>query len=152
MVILFLIALFLAWPTAGLSLLAYFILLIFLAWRKAKARMDYADLMRSSRPDAARDPVQARILNRANKEAHETRKHFILIHCKVAATSKGVPRELVEAYLEPAELGDALDYLIAAKAQQGLGAEALTTYVSDWFVEKCLERMRDQEFDDEIPF
>lgn len=134
MVILFLIALFLAWPTFGLSLVAYFAFLIFRARRKTKTR-----------DDALVDAIAA-------PHIHETRKHFILMHCKAAAASKDIPRDKVEAYLSEPQLSEALDYLIAAKAKQGIGETALTTYVSDWFVEKCQERMRDEEFDDEIPF
>lgn len=49
MVILFLIALLFAWPTGGLSLLAYFVLLGLKSYLKAKARMNYANTKRAER-------------------------------------------------------------------------------------------------------
>jgi len=49
MVILFLIALLFAWPTGGLSLLAYFALLGVRSYLKAKVRMNYANTKRAER-------------------------------------------------------------------------------------------------------
>ena len=49
MVILFFVALILAWPTAGLSIVAYIALLIARSYLQAKARMHHADKLRAQR-------------------------------------------------------------------------------------------------------
>lgn len=49
MVILFLVALVLAWPTAGLSIVAYVVFLIIRGVLQAKARMHHADKLRAQR-------------------------------------------------------------------------------------------------------
>lgn len=49
MAILFIIALLLAWPTYGLSLLAYAVLMVLRGYVQAKARMHHADKLRASR-------------------------------------------------------------------------------------------------------
>jgi len=48
-VILFIAALVLAWPTAGLSIVAYIAFLFFQGYMKAKTRMHHADKLRSAR-------------------------------------------------------------------------------------------------------
>lgn len=52
MTILFLLAVLFAIPTSGLSLVAYFALFIFNAWRKAQDRIFYVDTMRAYRSAA----------------------------------------------------------------------------------------------------
>lgn len=49
MIILFLVALVLAWPTAGLSIVAYVLLLIARSVFKAKAQMHHVDKIRAQR-------------------------------------------------------------------------------------------------------
>jgi hypothetical protein len=49
MIILFLVALVLAWPTAGLSIVAYIVLLIVRSIFQAKARMHHANKIRAQR-------------------------------------------------------------------------------------------------------
>ena len=43
MTMLFLLALLLAWPTAGLSIVAYIAYFLFQSWLRAKTRMHHAD-------------------------------------------------------------------------------------------------------------
>ena len=49
MVILFFVALILAWPTAGLSIVAYISLLVIRGYLQAKTRMHHADKLRAHR-------------------------------------------------------------------------------------------------------
>lgn len=53
MVILFFVALFLAWPTAGLSILAYIALMVVRGIIQAKARMHHADKAQAMRDVSA---------------------------------------------------------------------------------------------------
>ena len=53
MVILFFVALILAWPTAGLSIVVYIVILIAQAILKAKVRMHHVDKIRAEREIAS---------------------------------------------------------------------------------------------------
>lgn len=113
MAILFLIALLLAWPTAGLSLLAYIFLMIGRAWLQARMRMHHADKLRAKGEVSA--GAQRLPSWMANRDKIEEFVHGI----QNFAEHKGVPILFSAMVLQDERLQRNLMYYVGAMEAQG---------------------------------
>lgn len=113
MVILFFVALILAWPTAGLSIVAYIVLIVAKGFFQGKERMHHADKLRAQREvstNGARLPSWM-----ANKDKIEV---FIYTVQNVAKHN-GVPKSFVESTLSDQEIARSVFQYAGAMEAQG---------------------------------
>lgn len=129
MVLLFLLALLLAWPTMGLSLVAYVGLIMFNGYMKANARMHYADTRQAEREvqsGAQRVPSWAG--NRREAEVFvETIQEFAL--------RKGVPKTFLLAVITNKPTWESLVHLAGAMEGRGSTFVQQQLAVSDKILE-----------------
>ncbi len=113
MVILFFVALVLAWPTAGLSIVAYIALIIIKGVLKGKSRMHHADKLRAQRSMA---DGQRRVPSWAgDRSKNET----FIYGIQNLAMHHGVPQPFLTAALSNSETLTSLVRYAAAMEQQG---------------------------------
>ncbi|WP_333826508.1 hypothetical protein [Pararhodobacter sp.] len=113
MVILFLLALLLAWPTFGLSLVAYIIFVMFQSHLAARSRIHYANQQSASRAIAAgeeRMPSWAR--DRNEREIFVKTIHY-------GAMRSGVPKEFLGTFLTDEDAFGVLVHFAGAMEHRG---------------------------------
>jgi hypothetical protein len=113
MVILFLLALLLAWPTMGLSLVAYVAFFVFKSYVTAKSRMHDADQRRAVREVLAGGRHVPTWAGRDDK-----RQEFIE-SIQALAVRKGVPQTFLWAILADKETFQGLIFLAGAMEREG---------------------------------
>lgn len=113
MTILFFVALILAWPTAGLSIVAYISLLVVRSYLQAKARMHHADKLRAQREvgsGSARLPSWM-----SNRDKIEE----FIYGVQNAAEHYGVPKLFSAMIMNKKEVRGPLMYLAGSMEAQG---------------------------------
>lgn len=93
LVILFLLALVLAWPTGGLSIIAFIALVAFRAYLKAKTRMHHANRLGAERSMAAGE-------KRLPSWCRDREKALVFLEAiQQGAMRQGVPRKFLQGVL-----------------------------------------------------
>lgn len=124
--ILFIIAIILAWPTFGLSIVAYVVFYIF---NRAKTRMHYADTMRAQRAMAAGE-------GRAPSWAGNRSKNEQFIYAiQEFAMNNGVPQTFLTAVLHHEETFTSLVHYAGAMEREGASFEEQELAVSNKLIE-----------------
>ena len=128
-VILFLISLFLAWPTSGISIIAYVAFAVLKSYLNAKSRMHYANeriAEREVKSGARHVPSWAG----DNDENH------IFVECiQKGALRKGVPQAFLWAVLGDTETFQSLVFLAGAMEREGSSFIEQQVAVSDKLVQ-----------------
>ena len=126
--ILFLVALVLAWPTAGLSIVAYIIVLIIRSVMRGKARMHYANqnaAQRAIAKGAGRVPSWTCDRNKIEE--------FVLV-IQNLAMRRGVPQLFLSGILIKDEIFTHIVHYAGAMEQQGASFNEQKMAVSDLLV------------------
>ena len=128
MVILFLVALFLAWPTAGLSIVAYVAFAVFKSYLTAKARHHDANTRRP-----------AREVREGNKRVptwagDSDERHIFVEGIQKGAMRKGVPQTFLWAILSNNDTFQELVFFAGAMEGQGASFIEQQIAVSDRLV------------------
>lgn len=129
MVILFLVALLLAWPTAGISIIAYVAFAVFKSYLNAKTRMHYANERRAEREvgsGAKHVPSWA--------GDNDENQIFVEVIQK-GAMRKGVPQTFLWAVLGDTDTFRSLVYLAGAMEREGASFVEQQVAVSDKLVQ-----------------
>jgi hypothetical protein len=113
MVVLFLLAVLLAWPTAGLSIIAYVAFAVFKSYLNAKSRMHYANERRAER-EVKSGGKHVPSWARSNDES----QIFLEVIQKVAK-SKGVPQVFLSAVLGDIETLKDLIFMAGSMEREG---------------------------------
>lgn len=169
MTVLFLLALLLAWPTFGLSLVAYVVFLVFRGYLKAKTRMHNANVSNAERSIVSGSRVWP------SWTSNDAQAHIFMETIQKTAMHQGVPRSFLQGIL--AETGNTQGLYFFAGALEQDGASFLEQQVacSDKLLEMwdstsqqgkraimakgeiaaskhVSQKLASNDFDDEIPF
>jgi hypothetical protein len=126
---LFLIALLLAWPTAGLSIVAYVAYAVFISYLNARARMHFANERRAEREiNAGEQRVPSWAGNNDDNE-------IFVNGIQEGAMRKGVPQVFLWAVLGNREAFQKLVFFAGAMERQGASFLEQQVAVSDKIVE-----------------
>jgi len=129
MVILFLLALLLAWPTAGLSIIAYVAFAVFKSYINAKSRMHFANERRAERE------VKSGGRHLPSWAGNNDENHIIVEVIQKGAIRKGVPQTLLWAVLGNKETFQSLIFLAGAMEREGSSFLEQQVAVSDKLVD-----------------
>lgn len=129
MVILFLLALVLAWPTAGLSIVAYIVLLIVRSILQAKVRMHHADTIRSQRE------VNSGTIRLPSWMANRDKIEEFVYGVENVAEHRGVPKLFSAQLLSEPEIQKNLMYFAGAMEAQGASFTEQQMAVVDKLIE-----------------
>lgn len=113
MAILFLIALLLAWPTVGLSLVAYIVLMVVRSYLQARARMHHADKAMAQRE------VSAGVQRFPSWMAQRDKIEEFVYGIENLAEHRGVPKLFSAMILQDQALQKNLFYYMGAMEAQG---------------------------------
>lgn len=139
MAILFLIALLLAWPTVGLSLVAYIVLMVVRSYLQARARMHHADKAMAQRE------VSAGVQRFPSWMAQRDKIEEFVYGIENLAEHRGVPKLFSAMILQDQELQKNLFYYMGAMEAQGAPFLGQQVAAAEKLVELYQER-GDQEF------
>ncbi len=129
MVILFLVALLLAWPTAGISIIAYVAFAVFRSYLTAKARIHYANersAERQVRSGAQYVPSWA---------GDRTENEIFVEVIQKGAMRQGVPQTFLWAVLGDTDTFKGLVHLAGAMEREGASQTEQQVAVSDKLVQ-----------------
>lgn len=168
MVILFLVALFLAWPTAGLSIVAYIGFIVLRGYLKGKSRVHHANIRHAERAIASGS-------RRWPSWTKDNDKSWVFLEAiQQGAMRDGVPRSFLQGILVEQGNAEGLYFFAGALEEEGASfleqqiacSEKLvemwnstshlgrTTLMSKGFkaASEASRRQQISDFDDEIPF
>lgn len=129
MVILFLLALVLAWPTAGLSIVAYIVLLIVRGILQAKVRMHHADTIRAQRE------VNSGTTRLPSWMANRDKIEEFVYGVENVAAHRGVPKLFSAQLLSEPEIQKNLMHFAGAMEAQGASFTEQQMAVVDKLIE-----------------
>lgn len=129
MTLLFLLAVLLAWPTAGLSIIAYIAFIVFKSYLNAKARMHYVNESRAERKVLSGE-------RHAPSWAGSNDENQIFVECiQEVAIRKGVPQVFLSAVLDNKATFLNLVFLAGAMEREGASFVEQQLAVSDKLVQ-----------------
>lgn len=129
MVLLFLLAVLLAWPTAGLSIIAYVAFAVFKSYLNAKSRMHYANERRAERE------VQSGGRHVPTWAGDNDENQIFVEVIQECAVRKGVPQTFLWAVLGDKNTFQNLVFLAGAMEREGASSIEQHVAVSDKLVE-----------------
>lgn len=129
MVVLFLLALLLAWPTAGVSIIAYVAFAIFNGFLSAKSRIHYANERRAERE------VQSGVKHVPSWAGSNDENQIFVEVIQKGAVRKGVPQSFLWAVLGDKDTFQGLVFLAGAMECEGASFVEQQVAVSDKLVE-----------------
>ena len=129
MVLLFLLAVLLAWPTAGLSIIAYVAFAVFKSYLNAKSRMHYANERRGERE------VQSGGRHVPSWAGSNDENQIFVEVIQKGAIRKGVPQTFLWAVLGDKDTFQNLVFLAGAMEREGASFIEQQVAVSDKLVE-----------------
>jgi hypothetical protein len=129
MVLLFLLAVLFAWPTAGLSIVAYIAFAVFKAYLNAKARMHYANERRAERE------VQSGGRRVPSWAGSKSENQIFVEAIQKMAVRKGVPQTFLWAVLHDENTFRNLVFLAGAMEREGASFVEQQLAVSDKLVQ-----------------
>jgi hypothetical protein len=129
MVMLFLLAVLLAWPTAGLSIIAYVAFAVFKSYLNAKSRMHYGNERRAERE------VKSGGKHVPSWAGSDDENQIFVEVIQKDATRKGVPQTFLWAVLGDNETFQGLIFLAGAMEREGASFIEQQVAVSDRLVD-----------------
>lgn len=129
MVLLFLLAVLLAWPTAGLSIIAYVAFAVFKGYLNAKSRIHYGNERRAERE------VQSGGRHVPSWAGDNDENQIFVEVIQKGAIRKGVPQSFLWAVLGDKETFQDLIFLAGAMERQGASFIEQQAAVSDKLVD-----------------
>tara|TARA_Y100001956_G_C4084637_1_gene170038 strand:+ start:361 stop:798 length:438 start_codon:yes stop_codon:yes gene_type:complete len=129
MVLLFLLAVLLAWPTAGLSIIAYVAFAVFKSYLNAKSRIYYGNERRAERE------VQSGGRHVPSWAGDNDENQIFVEVIQKAAMRKGVPQTFLWAVLGDTDTFRSLVYLAGAMEREGASFVEQQVAVSDKLVQ-----------------
>ena len=129
MVILFLLAVFLAWPTAGLSIIAYVAFAVFKSYLNTKSRIHYRNERRAERE------VQSGARHVPSWAGDKGENQIFVEVIQKGAMRKGVPQTFLWAVLGDTSTFQSLVYLAGAMEREGASFVEQQVAVSDKLVQ-----------------
>jgi hypothetical protein len=129
MVLLFLLAVLLAWPTAGLSIVAYVAFAVFKSYLNAKSRIHYGNERRAERE------VQSGGRHVPSWAGDNDENQIFVEVIQRGAMRKGVPQTFLWAVLGDTDTFRSLVYLAGAMEREGASFVEQQVAVSDKLVQ-----------------